>query len=71
MTALQAIDLARRMRKAQKLYFSINPKTAMDKKMEALFASKKFEKEFDMADIEDPANLEIDFPKANDQIIEA
>jgi len=66
MTSVQFIELARRMRKAQREYYSTNAKMYPEKKQHLLIVSKQLEREFDMADIEDPANLEIDFPKAEE-----
>lgn len=64
MTAIQFIDLVKRMRAAQKFYYKLHPVNDREKKLEALIKSKQLEKEVDTADIDDPANLEIDFPRA-------
>lgn len=64
MTAQQFIDLVRKMRKAQKLYYSLNPKTDTVRKTEALVAAKQLEKQVDTAEIEDIHNLVTDSPIA-------
>lgn len=65
MKAIEFIELTRKMRKAQKYFFSLSPMD-VERKTAAMIAAKKLEKEVDNADIEDPANLEIDFPKAEE-----
>lgn len=56
MTSAEFIELVRRMRSAQKFYYKLDPRDK-DKKLEALLASKKLEKEVDDAQISDPHNL--------------
>lgn len=70
MTSQEFIDLTRRMRKAQKLYYSLNPKTDTIRKTEALVAAKQLESQVDKAEIEDPANLETDFPRGETHLID-
>lgn len=65
MKAIEFIELTRKMRKAQKYFFQLSPRD-MERKLEAMNIARKLEKEVDNADIEDPANLEIDFPKASE-----
>lgn len=51
------------MRAAQKYYRTLNEKIDTERKVHALFAMNELQKMVDSADIEDPANLETDFPK--------
>lgn len=64
MKATEFIELVKRMRKAQKLYYSLNPKTDLVRKTEALVAAKQLESQVDKADIDDPANLVTESPIA-------
>lgn len=66
MKAIEFIELTRKMRKAQKLYRSLSDKTDVERKLVALLEMNELQKQVDNADIEDPANLEIDFPKAEE-----
>lgn len=62
MTAQQFVELARRMRAAQKFYYKLHPVNDREKKLEALIKSKQLEKEVDTAEIEDIHNLETGSP---------
>jgi len=63
MTSVEFIALVKRMRSAQKFYFKLDPRDR-DKKLEAMIASKKLEKEVDDAEITDPQNLVTESPIA-------
>lgn len=62
MTCVEFRELVRKMRAAQKLYYSLHPVNDRQKKLEALIASKQLEKQVDQAEISDPHNLVTDSP---------
>lgn len=61
MTCTEFKSLVERMRSAQKFYYKLDPRDR-EKKLEALIASKKLEKEVDDAVIDDPQNLVTESP---------
>lgn len=61
MKAADFVTLVRRMRKAQKYFRSLNPKTDVEKKLMAMQDALHLEKEVDRAEIEDIANLVTEF----------
>lgn len=63
MTAKDFEALVRRMRSAQKRYYKLDPRTDMVLKTEALVTAKQLEREVDLAEVDDPANLETEFPR--------
>lgn len=60
MKATEFIELVKRMRKAQKYFFSLSPRD-VERKTEAMINAKKLEHQVDHAEVEDPASLKIDF----------
>lgn len=60
MKATEFIELVRKMRKAQKYFFSLSPRD-VERKTEAMITAKKLEHQVDHAEIEDPAAPEILF----------
>lgn len=64
MTSAEFVQLVRTMRKAQKHYRSLHPKTDVEKKLIAMQDALHLEKEVDMAAIDDIHNLVTEFPKA-------
>lgn len=61
MTAAEFISLVKKMRKAQKYYRGLNPKTDVERKLIAMQKALHLEKQVDNADIDDIANLVTDF----------
>lgn len=64
MKAADFMLLVRRMRSAQKYYRKLDDLSDMEKKMDALFKMKKLEKQVDLAEIDDIANLVTESPIA-------
>lgn len=63
MTAAEFIDLVRDMRKLQKHYNQLG-NNDVEKKLLAQQRMIQLQREVDNAEIEDPCNLEVDFPKS-------
>lgn len=64
MKAFEFVELVKRMRKAQKFYYSLNPKIDLVRKTEALVAAKMLESQVDKANIDDLHNLVTESPIA-------
>jgi hypothetical protein len=62
--AVDYMQLVRRMRMAQRKYFKLDPRTDMEKKIEALVEAKRLEKEVDNAEIDDIHNVVTESPIA-------